>query len=919
MRKLSFCIIALLVAMAMNAQDETGAGSGTVIAEIDFSGGYEGDFPYWYQFDDNQDGSVTSDPDGVAITVGSQTGNLWQPQVMVIPDKSFSPDGTVSFNLEEEEYYKVVITAKFPTDGTLQINMGSWSANDQDQFDVTATGDFQEVVCEFPGWSVDADDAHLLFQCGDFLGTIILKKIQIISMYPKDTPASDICYNFNAEDKTAEVISNDGKYKGSLVIPEKVMHDGEEFTVAKIGDYAFSNCHKLSSVTIPKSVKSIGRYAFRDCPKLSSFVVEEGNTEFDVRDNCYAIINSKTNELVVGCKNTIIPNSVTSIGDGAFYCCYDLTSIKIPDNVTTIGDCAFSYCNGLTSIEIPQNVKSIGNYAFSRCLGLTKIEIPKSVINIGTSAFSGCGHVTSIVVEDGNTMYASPNNCDAIIRSADKQLIAGCTNTIIPNNVTSIGEGAFSSCNFLTSIDIPNSVTSIGEGAFSSCDFHAPLDIPNSVTSIGRGAFSPCNGLTSITIPNGVTSIEDNTFAACSGLISITIPDGVTRIGRGAFQYCGVLASIIIPKSVMSIEDRAFDGCRNIVSIVSEINSPFEFSENVFSGGIYATATLIVPTGKKSAYKSAEGWGTFDKIVEDGDGGILGCLFESDGIFYRIEEDNTVSVRQRNAGYSGDVLIPSQVCYNGKNYDVTSIGEYAFNYCYLLTSIVIPNSVKKIDQSAFYYCNGLNSIIVGERNTVYDSRNNCNAIIVSETNELIVGCKNTIIPNGVTRIGHHAFYDCYDLTSIDIPNSVTSIGGSAFDGCSGLTSIEIPSSVTRIEYNAFSNCFVLRHVYNLSETVLGIDSDVFWDTTIEHSTLYVPEGSSEAYNAVEPWNRFGTIVEMKGIGDVNCDNKVDQEDRDAIVNNIMCDTPAIFNKKAADLNGDNKVNVVDLVLINKQD
>ena len=130
---------------------------GAVIAESDFNGGFEGDFPYWYQFDDSQtDGSVASDPEGVAITVGIQTGQLWQPQVMVIPDGSF--------NLEEDGNYKVVLVAKFPTDGNLQINMGSWSANDQASFPITATGDFQEVECLFEGWSVNAEGAHLV-QC----------------------------------------------------------------------------------------------------------------------------------------------------------------------------------------------------------------------------------------------------------------------------------------------------------------------------------------------------------------------------------------------------------------------------------------------------------------------------------------------------------------------------------------------------------------------------------------------------------------------------------------------------------------------------------------------------------------------------------------------------------------------------------
>ena len=179
-----------------------------LIYENDFTGITE--FTGWSQFGDEQtDGKVEVDADGVAITVGIQTGQLWQPQVMIVPDGSF--------NLVEDGDYKVVVTAKFPSDGTLQINMGTWSANDQAQFPVTATGDFQEVECEFPGWSVDAEGAHLLFQCGDFKGTTIVKKIQIyatgatgIKGVKTVQPISTAIYNLKGQ-------KVDASYKGIVI------------------------------------------------------------------------------------------------------------------------------------------------------------------------------------------------------------------------------------------------------------------------------------------------------------------------------------------------------------------------------------------------------------------------------------------------------------------------------------------------------------------------------------------------------------------------------------------------------------------------------------------------------------------------------------------------------------------------------
>ena len=216
----------------------------------------------------------------------------------------------------------------------------------------------------------------------------------------------------------------------SIVIPD---------SVTSIGEGAFAFCSSLASVTIPNSVTSIGDEAFSNCDSLTSITVDENNEYYKSIDgNLYTKDGKTLIQYARGKQATsfTIPDSVTSIGERAFYGCSSLTSVTIPNSVTSISDYAFKFCTSLTSIVIPDSVTSIGDDAFFDCKSLTSIEIPDSVTSIGDGAFYGCTSLTSIE---------------------------------IPNSVTSIGEYAFSYCSSLTSVTIPNSVTSISDYAFQFC------------------------------------------------------------------------------------------------------------------------------------------------------------------------------------------------------------------------------------------------------------------------------------------------------------------------------------------------------------------------------------------------------------------------------------------------------------------
>ena len=645
-----------------------------------------------------------------------------------------------------------------------------------------------------------------------------------------------------------------------IAVPAEISYKGYKYSVTSIGNGAFEYCRSLTSIIIPNSVTSIGDKAFEGCKNLASITIPNnvtiigdkafsgtpwytnfekakdvvyigkvlyeyyGNPSKVIVKNGTFSINPHAFENCHSLSEIILPNSVMSIGEGAFLGCDNLTSISLPNSVTSIGDKAFSFCEKLTSITIPNSVTSIGKAAFDGCGNLTSITIPNSVTSIGDKAFSRCRNLTSITI---------PNSVTSIGYSA----FSGCNNLTsitIPNGVTSIGKGAFDWCTSLTSITIPNGVTSIGDGAFSRCRNLTSITIPNSVTSIGNSAFYDCDKLTSITIPNSVTSIGNSAFKDCENLTSITIPNSVTSIGERAFDGCENLTSITIPPNcVMSIGDYAFAYFRNLTSFTIP-NSVTSIGKWAFVG-CWHLSSITIPNGVTSIGKGAFDWCTRLTFITIPNSvtSIGGCAFRGCGNLTSIKVDrgnpkydsrnncNAIIETATNTIIAGcsNTIIP---------YSVTSIGEYAFFGSNKLTSITILNSITSIGNGAFGGCNNLTSIIVDKNNPIYDSRNNCNAIIETATNTLIAGCSNTIIPNSVTSIGNSAFEYCNKLKSITIPNSVTSIGNSAFYDCENLTSITIPNSVTSIGNSAFYDCDKLTSI-TIPNSVTSIGNSAFKD------------------------------------------------------------------------------------------
>ena len=273
--------------------------------------------------------------------------------------------------------------------------------------------------------------------------------------------------------------------------------------VKQIGEYAFSNSKGLTKIYIPKDIEYIASMAFCGCDGLEHIEVASNNLTYDSRESCNAIIETATSSLIVGCKNTIVPKTVTEIEYGAFKNCKNLKSISIPDNVISIENDAFENCENLEKIGLSKNITEIQSGTFFGCKSLKEVDIPQKVTTIGREAFSGCTSLEKIT---------------------------------FPEKVSRIEGGAFAYCTNLVNVEMPNSITAIEEDAFAGCSKLEVITLPENLKSIGDWTFWGCSSLEKVSIPDGAVSIGDGAFFNTK-MKKITIPDSVASIGDWALGY----------------------------------------------------------------------------------------------------------------------------------------------------------------------------------------------------------------------------------------------------------------------------------------------------------------------------------------------------------------------------------------------
>ena len=616
-----------------------------------------------------------------------------------------------------------------------------------------------------------------------------------------------------------------------------------------------------------------------------------------------------------------IPNSVTSIGDWAFYECRGLTSIEIPNSVTSIGEAAFAYCSGLTSVTIgnsvtsigeaaffgctnlttpvytshvfayfppsysgtyiiPDGVESIAGGAFSGCTGLTNVTIPNSVTSIGSEAFNGCSGLTSVHINDIASWCNIEFGSNPLLYAHHLYLNdTEIKDLIIPNGITSIGHRAFYGCSGLTNVTIPNSVTSIGHSAFSGCTGLTNVTIPNSVTSIGNSAFSGCTGLTSIEIPNSVTSIGNWAFNNCSGLTNVTIGNGVTSIGNYAFSGCSGLTNVTIGNGVTSIGDRAFSDCSGLTNVIWNAENCNNSDYSSFFGSQVESFTFGNEVKTIPSY-CCSNMNRLTKIIIPNSVTYIGysAFYNCSGLTGTLSIPNNVtsignSAFYKCSGLTGTLNIPNSV---------TSIGNDAFYGCSSLTSVTIPNSITSIGNSAFSGCSGLSKVRWNMKNcsdftsTPFSSAlQNMSEFIIGDDVEHVpaylcngmVNLTTLSIGKSVKSIGNYAFAGLTNrkINELVLPNGLETIGDYAFSGDSYIEAIHFGSSLESIGSNAFNGCTRVTTMTCLSDVTPNVATNGL-ESINSNAILYVLNSCLQKYKVDTNWNRF--VIEPLGTSDV---------------------------------------------------
>ena len=714
---------------------------------------------------------------------------------------------------------------------------------------------------------------------------------------------------------------NYSELTGKVTIPKDVVINGKYYTVTSLEVGAFQyapfeeldiRCQvtilpegccfampNLTKVWLPETLVKIDVDAFNSCSALKYF---NGLEAFRCADfpslttiGESAFANSRLN-------TAYLNGSVTNVGEYAFFNCTHLQDLILGEKLTTIGKYAFSNCQ----------IKRLHNYAakpqpFTTGMfeGMSKyqlIRVPFNSLDAYRTAdgwkeyryyaqpcknwldddrylyfYPDNATLTATITSDddassetdnykalGNTVLEIPREIESdgktytVVAIDDAALkYAPIKKLVLPATIKSIGDEAFS-FSAIEEVDFDNisgHECKLGKYAFSHCVNLKEVWVSGYTPRIDEGAFADCFALEKAVIPGGVQEIGKDAFSNCAKLEDLQLPSSLTTIGESAFWNCSSLGSLTIPENVSTIGQQAFKGCTGIYEIYNLNKTPQTITANVFEGLTLSKINLYVPPTRKSAYEAKDVWKNFN--VKESKAVVGGLCYMVNPATRTAQLTFDELVPMPYAGLSGKVTVPASIIYNNVSYDVTEIGNYAFQGNTTITEIVLPEGIKTIGADCFERMTKLTKVNIPQTvESIFRFESSGNGITQNESNYqggllIIDNCLLKVkkeltgqvdVPEGTRLVAGYAFSGCKELTRISLPETVTEVGPYAFESCKKLGEINLPKGLKVIHKGTFNSCETLgTSTLTLPENLQEIEDFSFWKT-VRLTELRFPEG-----------------------------------------------------------------------------
>ena len=677
-----------------------------------------------------------------------------------------------------------------------------------------------------------------------------------------ETTVDDLDYYYGIGSNKALLRAGLYSEMKNVTIPSSISIGDVKYTVVEIEPRAFYG-GVLEEVEIPEGIQSIGEYAFYGNPL----------------------------------KKVVLPSTLKEVGIGVFYDCYDLSIlVSHMEKPLEISDLDFFFVNSYTDAEGKERA-----YGYEGYFPGPVLFVPEG----SSSAYKAAEYWNYLqIILEGEPFTVTVDGFNYLCATVSKEAM------VMKGEYSEMEEYVIPQT--ITIEDSEYTVKYIGEGAFKQQIYYKPVTLPETIEIICNDAFNWCSLPEYFHFPKNLKIIGCNAFSECGTLEEIDLPEGLETLGLGAFSIC-TPRIMRLPSTLKRIRGDMALGHPEI--IVSKMEQPCQWiNPDIDYLRLPVSSKLYVPKGSKQKYAEADRWNLITTVLE----GDVGFSKVGDLNYFWETGNNTALVTTGEYWELEKVSIPAVVKINDISFAVTEIDRQAFEKCTALTSVVFPSTIKVIRERAFEDCRSLASFelpygLEEIKNYAFAS---CPSI--TELN----------IPSSVKKIGDLAFAGA-GITRLVIPEGVSIIGQNAFSSCWYLEQVELPSTLKEIERAAFMECS-LKRVDSHIKYPFPIDDDVFRmrDMNFTNAELHVPMGTKEEYENIYSWSEFKTIIDdlPEELGDVNEDYMVDVNDLMLTFRYIYGDTSIKvkendddtdydFNFHEADMNGDGKVDIADVIMV----